>query len=577
MWQPWILRRSVLGIALCVTSVLCGAAYALPGAERPGVPQRSAVRLQDLAGEYHLGDGLGDNRHLTVTASGTFTYHSHGCVGDGFRNHGVCQVANGLLILQPEEPDPQDLFANTPTRIIPVSWQTRLYLIPESQLIAFCNAVNAGEEPRTRTHGNFYLRRGDEKKPVNGMPDLPAKGRAYLLPWPVVGTVIAIEPSGQGVINRGSTAGLKPGMQLSYDYSKTVTVVSTSATQAIIKNAYGSSKGLLQIGGRVNSRVGYVTTEGRIAPFPNGQAAPPHGARSVLKIAPGPIAYWWHSPQEILLQIRSSPFPHSFSSVLRNVTTGKDRALASLTKDLQRDPPYYAETATLSPNGTRMLWEGSKAYYAEALDGSARFSWKSPARGCDCYPLWGPDSRHLLGFTMKPNSSALWYVEVLPIAPTATSRRLTPPQDVLRLLQQIKESPSQALPGLRVLADSWNGEAGQPSAPIQIYDLPLTGNANRIRKHAVTLPKDAYLFKITFSPNGTRIAWELGLHDAQESTIGIWISNLDGSRMHRVAWVNVDAHDPPDKILEPSSIRWLPNSKAISFVTNYKLWIAPAD
>ena len=70
-------------------------------------------------------------------------------------------------------------------RLAFVRWGERLYLIEESELRAFCNAINGGIEPR-RTNsvddytGTFYLRVGDEEKPVTGIPELPETWRGCI-------------------------------------------------------------------------------------------------------------------------------------------------------------------------------------------------------------------------------------------------------------------------------------------------------------------------------------------------------------------------------------------------------------
>lgn len=62
--------------------------------------------------------------------------------------------------------------------LVPVKWGSRRYLIPEEDLQRFATDINLGEEPRNGSNsrqGMHYLRIGDEKKPVSGLPDLPAE------------------------------------------------------------------------------------------------------------------------------------------------------------------------------------------------------------------------------------------------------------------------------------------------------------------------------------------------------------------------------------------------------------------
>ena len=53
-----------------------------------------------------------------------------------------------------------------------VRWGSRVYLINEERLADFEDAIQRGFEPRTTRHGLFYLREGDQTKPVSGAPYL---------------------------------------------------------------------------------------------------------------------------------------------------------------------------------------------------------------------------------------------------------------------------------------------------------------------------------------------------------------------------------------------------------------------
>lgn len=54
-----------------------------------------------------------------------------------------------------------------------VRWGSRVYLINEERLADFEDAIQRGFEPRTTRHGLFYLREGDQTKPVSGDPIWP--------------------------------------------------------------------------------------------------------------------------------------------------------------------------------------------------------------------------------------------------------------------------------------------------------------------------------------------------------------------------------------------------------------------
>lgn len=172
-----------------------------------------------------------------ISASGTYTF------SDGILHFKITKRAGRRRddkeynLLNPAEI--REMFGNAVRdevikeyRFLPVEWSERLYLIDESDLKNFANAVNFGIEPRPSLYsrhysspwyGSFYLRSGDERKKVSGKPRLPAKWLAFLLRKPVTATVINIEKVEKknelvtiitATINKGSRDGLKVGMKL---------------------------------------------------------------------------------------------------------------------------------------------------------------------------------------------------------------------------------------------------------------------------------------------------------------------------------------------------------------------------
>ena len=92
-------------------------------------------------------------------------------------------------------------------------------------MIQFTNAVNAGTEPGSLSGGrlsSFLLRIGDEKKPVEGMPDLASEYLNYILKEPLTARISSITESRienshritRVTINVGSADGLRKGMEL---------------------------------------------------------------------------------------------------------------------------------------------------------------------------------------------------------------------------------------------------------------------------------------------------------------------------------------------------------------------------
>jgi hypothetical protein len=98
--------------------------------------------------------------------------------------------------------------------LIPVRWGQRQYLVGSEQFIAFCNAVNLGDEPRDSEWGDFYLGEGQEDIRVTGQPEVPARWSPYLLKEPVQGEVIELAGDSKAKVNLGRKHGLRVGMKL---------------------------------------------------------------------------------------------------------------------------------------------------------------------------------------------------------------------------------------------------------------------------------------------------------------------------------------------------------------------------
>jgi hypothetical protein len=98
----------------------------------------------------------------------------------------------------------------------------RVYLIDESDLRDFANAINLGLEPRPELgsepyYGSFFLRESDLQKSVSGKPSLPAEWQTFVLGKPLTAIIVSIEPQDKtqiATIDRGSQDGLRVGMIL---------------------------------------------------------------------------------------------------------------------------------------------------------------------------------------------------------------------------------------------------------------------------------------------------------------------------------------------------------------------------
>src|SRR5258706_3078216 len=228
-------RPYKLLLLCCATLVLAGAAHG----------QRSDKQQLDLIGTYTHGGGYASSA-ITIERDGRYHTNASDCTQEyyeagtySFKTDVICFVTTKRTVKSHGETDDQakDLLDPKVYRemyheeltaeareeeLIPVKWGERLYLMPKEYLIEFCNAINLGLEPRKSVGtdwylGSSYLRNGDENKNVSGHPSLSSDLIDLLLEKPVEGEIINIEREGEtkvAIINRGTEAGLKPGMRM---------------------------------------------------------------------------------------------------------------------------------------------------------------------------------------------------------------------------------------------------------------------------------------------------------------------------------------------------------------------------
>lgn len=212
------------------------------------VSAQQILNANELAGTYFAGHDFGGSS-IELKADGTYS-QGHGSCTYSTEESGKFYISNGVVrftILKytgkqfSDEAKEVDLFNakarkeffdydedeelepfETEFSLVAVKWGERIYLIYESALKDFSNAVNLGVEPRAEMRsepyfGAFFLREGDEQKSVSGKPTLPAEWQPFLLSKPVNAKIVAAEKQGEdtlGIIDRGSRDGLKAGMIL---------------------------------------------------------------------------------------------------------------------------------------------------------------------------------------------------------------------------------------------------------------------------------------------------------------------------------------------------------------------------
>jgi hypothetical protein len=170
--------------------------------------------LGGIAGLHADGNGF-ESEALEIAADGRFWYTYSCCTGDS-REYGYACLKEGRLLLAPvkhgEKADPA-----LQIKYLPIRWGERVYLLPDDESIKrFCNAINHGWEPVQpgSRHVRFWLRRGDEKKPAPGLPELPERWQRYLLTKPIKGKIVEVLGTRTARLDLGSKDGVWQGMEL---------------------------------------------------------------------------------------------------------------------------------------------------------------------------------------------------------------------------------------------------------------------------------------------------------------------------------------------------------------------------
>ena len=202
-----------------------------------------AQENKKLVGSYVFGHQWGGSE-IKLKPNGTFIHYSSSCTGVT-TGSGPYSVKNNALRLtttkmwvrsfsdnidhdvtkrkarkkyldtdEPFEPYTWDLQI--------VRWGPRIYLMNQKSFGEFTKAINLGFEPRQvdgyrAYYGTFYLREGDENKPIDGQPPLPKEFLDKLISAPVTATIVKFETVDKwptATIDRGSKDGLQKGMYL---------------------------------------------------------------------------------------------------------------------------------------------------------------------------------------------------------------------------------------------------------------------------------------------------------------------------------------------------------------------------
>lgn len=176
-------------------------------------------------------------------------------------------LRDGLVELagQPKGEEPEKFYL--------ISWGKRVYLIDETRLVDFINAVNDGSEAAELLPGNFLVRDTLGER-ATGSPELPEKYRAYLFTEPyravvtrVLGRLAADDPTNTGFsggdfeieIEPEAARPLLPGIKLHVEtggksYVANITAAAGKNYRARVVGVYNSTKEHPAVGDALTSR-----------------------------------------------------------------------------------------------------------------------------------------------------------------------------------------------------------------------------------------------------------------------------------------------------------------------------------
>jgi hypothetical protein len=143
---------------------------------------------QPWAGTYERGPEYARERLCLAPGAG-FQYTLRSKFGARDWQHGAIEPEASLLRLRPQVLG----IATSPIHEYQiVDWGPRRYLIEPELLDSFTNGVNLRRDGVPDRAWSYYLRVGDEQKPVHGLPSLPEEFARHLLLSPFEGHIARV-------------------------------------------------------------------------------------------------------------------------------------------------------------------------------------------------------------------------------------------------------------------------------------------------------------------------------------------------------------------------------------------------
>ena len=188
---------------------------------------------------------------LKIRTNGRFTLEYTNCTG-GYRIRGGATFVEGDVVLGTGFAY-RFLPARRPTHLVPIRWGDRLYLVPRDAGESFCTHVNL-RGSSGYPGGTFYIRSDDEKKRVDGLPNVPEEWETMLLATPLNGKIVEVMKPGRARVDLGYKNGIWNRMFLwaTCEGSPWVETVAVHATNCVIESNHPATR--FKVGDNVSSR-----------------------------------------------------------------------------------------------------------------------------------------------------------------------------------------------------------------------------------------------------------------------------------------------------------------------------------
>ncbi len=327
----------------------------------------------------------------------------------------------------------------------------------------------------------------------------------------------------------------------------------------------------------------------------------------------GGAQYQWVGNGQILFFHDLAPIQLTAASLNWSASVGTP-ALYDVSAHSERPLPKLAElfhraggeakTATVSPDGTHLLWrDGQSHVHCSMLDGSRHIN--AEMNG-DLHAGWMADSKRFYTYGFSEDEQQQNVISVHPrdiddgksldqiqftqmTAYTHLSDYILTPDGYL-VTNSFRSLDLSSVRSFKIVGLRPGYFTQTPEVkPTLILVTPAPNSI----AHAVTLtlPAGSTVQSLVYSPRGDKLAWIINrtvpapfafLHRwwpsykaIPQKTTALWVSGTLGENLHEIGHIPITEHGRHFYLLD--YVRWQPDGKTLSFVSNDTLYTVPAD